>query len=182
MKTKKKKKQIKSYLVFTLENELFAVDVKKVMSLENMKDVTHVPKSEKHLRGVINLRGEIIPVIDTHVKFNMDKFKQTTKTSIVVLQIRWNKFENIKLGLIVDKVNAVVGIPGNKILPPPEIGNSYKSKYITGIYKSGDDSNLIMLIDIEKALSINELSLIAQASENNDKAVQDNTVLELADD
>lgn len=172
MKTKKKKKRIKSYLVFTLEDELFAINVKKVMSLESIKDITHVPKSESHMKGVMNLRGEIIPVIDSHVKFGLGKYSITMKSGILILRICWSEFETIKLGFIVDKVNEVIQIPGNKILPPPEIGDSYKSKYVTGVYQNNSDSNLIMLLDIEKALSINELFLLSKTDEDKKHAAQ----------
>lgn len=167
MKVKHKKKQLKSYLVFTLEDEQFAINVKKVLSIERMKDITHVPKSDAHMKGIMNLRGEIIPVIDSHAKLGLSGFNFTMKSGILILNIKWSKYETIKLGFTVDKINEVIQIPTNKILPPPEVGDSYKSKYITGVYQKKHDSTLIMLLDIKKALSINELFLLSK--ENEDK-------------
>jgi len=170
MKAKKKKKQAKSYLVFTLEDERFAINVKKVLSLEKMKDITPVPKSDKHMKGIMNLRGEIIPVIDSHVKFGLSGFNFTMKSGILILHIKWSKYETIKLGFTVDKINEVIQIPKHKILPPPEIGDSYKSKYVTGVYQAKSNSDLIMLLDIEKALSINELFIIDKINEEKRQA------------
>lgn len=179
MKAKKKKKQAKSYLVFTLEDEQFAINVKKVLSIEKMKDITHVPKSDKHMKGIMNLRGEIIPVIDSHVKFNLSGFNFTMKSGILILHLKWSDFETIKLGFTVDKINEMLQIPKGKILPPPEIGSSYKSKYITGVYQKKSDSDLIMLLDIEKALSINELFIIDKINEDKaQKAEQEENALE----
>lgn len=170
MKAKKKKKQSKSYLVFTLEGERFAINVKKVLSIEKMKDITNVPKSDKHMKGIMNLRGEIIPVIDSHVKFNLSGFNFTMKSGILILHIKWSKYETIKLGFTVDKINEVLQIPTHKILPPPEIGDSYKSRYVTGVYQKNADSDLIMLLDIEKALSINELFILDKINEEKRQA------------
>ncbi len=180
MKAKKKKKQVKSYLVFTLEDEQFAINVKKVISIEKMKDITPVPKSDKHMKGIMNLRGEIIPVIDSHVKFGLSGFNFTMKSGILILDIKWSAYETIKLGFTVDKINEVIQIPTNKILPPPEIGDSYKSKYVTGVYQKKTDSDLIMLLDIEKALSINELFILDKINEDKNQmaAHESNKLLE----
>ena len=173
MKNKKKKEgKTNSYLVFTLEDELFAINVKKVLSIEKMKDITHIPQSEPHMKGIMNLRGEIIPIIDSHEKFGLSGFNFTMKSGILILHIKWSQYETIKLGFTVDKINEVIQIPKSKILPPPEIGDSYKSKYVTGVYQKKSDSGLIMLLDIEKALSINELFLIDKINEEKEQATQ----------
>ena len=143
-----------SYLIFKLEKELFAINVKKVLSIIEMHEITKVPKSETHLKGVINLRGEIIPVIDSHVKFNLAPATITMKTSILILELAWSDFENVKVGLMIDKVEEVLRISKKEILPPPKIEDNEQSDYITGMFEHKDD-HFIMLLDVEKALALN---------------------------
>ena len=151
---KKKKRKIISYLIFTLDKELYAIHVNKVLSIVEMHEITKVPKSEPHLKGVINLRGEIIPVIDSHVKFNLAPATITMKTSILILDLIWSSFERIKIGLMIDKVEEVLRITKKQILPPPKLEDNEQSEYITGMYEHRND-DFIMLLDVEKALLLN---------------------------
>lgn len=162
---KNKKQKIDSYLVFHLQDELFAINVAKVLSILQMQKLTTVPESPDYMTGVINLRGDVIPIVDSHVKFNLDPFTVTMKTNILVLEIGRKNKKAIKLGFMVDKVNEVIQIPEKKILPPPGIGDVYQSKYITGVYQK-DENSFIMLLDIEKALSIKEIVSLKEAIEN----------------
>ncbi|MBN1253119.1 MAG: chemotaxis protein CheW [Bacteroidales bacterium] len=159
-----KKRKINSFLVFTLENELYAIHVKKVLTIVEMHDITRVPKSENYLKGVINLRGEIIPVIDSHIKFKLPPASITMKTSILILELIWSDFEKIKIGLMIDKVEEVIRITKKEILPPPKIENSQQSDYITGMFEKSNEK-FIMILDIEKALSLNSISTYKRKKE-----------------
>ena len=165
-KTKKKKNQkTDSYLVFHLQDEAFAINVGKILSILQMQKVTAIPESPDYMRGVINLRGDVIPIIDSHVKFSLDPINVTMKTNILVLEVGRKNKKKIKLGFMVDKVSEVIQISEKKILPPPGIGDVYQSKYITGVYQK-DKNNFIMLLDIEKALSLIEITLLKEAVDN----------------
>jgi len=155
-KTKKTKRKIQSYLSFTLDNEKYAIHVSRILSIVEMHNITKVPKSEAHLKGVINLRGEIIPVIDSHIKFKLSPATITMKTSILILEINWSAYEKIKLGLMIDKIDKVIKITKKQIIKPPKIDEDFKNEYVTGMYES-DDGSFIMILDIEKALSLNNL-------------------------
>lgn len=161
----KKKQKIDSYLVFKLQEESFAINVGKILSILQMRKVTKVPESPDYMKGVINLRGDVIPIIDSHVKFNLDPINVTMKTNILVLEIGRKRKKEIKLGFMVDKVHEVIQITKQKILPPPSIGDVYQSKYITGVYQK-DENDFIMLLDIEKALSIKEIISLNETIEN----------------
>ena len=154
-----------TYLVFKLQEELFAINVIKVLSILQMQHLTTVPESPDYMKGVINLRGDMIPIIDSHVKFNLDPISITTKINILILEIIWKRKKALKLGFMVDKVHEVIQIPEKKILPPPGIGDVYQSRYITGVYKK-DENSFIMLLDIEKALSIKEIISLKETIEN----------------
>ncbi len=162
---KKNKNKTDSYLVFNLQEELFAINVGKVLSILEMQKVTAVPESPDYMKGVINLRGSVIPIIDSHVKFNLEPISISMKTNILVLEIGRQKKKALKLGFLVDKVNEVIQIPDKKILPPPGIGDIYQSRYITGIFQK-DKNTFIMLLDIEKALSIKEITSLKEVAEN----------------
>ena len=127
-----------------------------------MQKLTTVPESPNYMKGVINLRGEVIPIIDSHIKFNLDPINITMKTNILVLDLGKKRKKIIKLGFLVDKVNEVIQIPEKKILPPPGIGDVFQSEYITGTYQK-DLKSFIMILDIEKALSINEIVSLKEA-------------------
>ncbi len=156
MSKKSKKVKINSYLVFELGNEQFAIHVKKVLSILEMKNITKIPQTPDYMKGIINLRGNVLPVIDSHVKFNLPPLKINMKTSILVLELKNENTKPIKLGLMVDKVNEVLQIEKGKIQAPPNIGNAHNLNYISGIFKK-DDKSFIMLINIDKVLSVEEM-------------------------
>ena len=133
--SKKKKKTIYAHIVFTMFNENFAISVKKLLNILEMQKITKVPEAPPYMKGVINLRGEVLPVIDSHIKFNNDALEITPETCILVLEIITGKDSITKLGLMVDQVDAVIEITPENTLPPPGIGESYQSKYITGMFQ-----------------------------------------------
>lgn len=155
------KKQI-SYLSFRLGDEIFAANVSKVLNILEMTKITKVPKAPAHMKGVINLRGTVLPVIDTRVKLGLTPTDVTVNTCILVLEVDVEG-EILQVGALVDAVSEVLEIESEEILPPPSIGNRFKSDFITGVYKLNDE-NFIMIFDLDKLFSVNETQTLNEIS------------------
>lgn len=149
--------KINSYLTFKLDDEYFAANVGKVLNILEMTKITKVPKAPSYMKGVINLRGAVLPLIDTRVKFDMPETEFTTNTCILVLEIDVNG-DNIQVGALVDSVHEVIEIEDGQIMPPPSIGNKYKSEFIEGIAKV--DEEFVMILNMDLIFSTDELSLL----------------------
>ncbi|MEZ5071381.1 MAG: chemotaxis protein CheW [Bacteroidales bacterium] len=156
MKTEKTTK-MNTYLSFVLDSEVFATDVKYVLEILENRPVTKVPRTPDYIRGVINLRGSVLPVVDLRTIFNLPLKKEDKDTIIVVLSVDMNG-ERITLGGLVDSVSEVMEINEATIEPPPSIGSSYKAKFIEGMLKKEED--FIMLLDVDKIFSDQELSAV----------------------
>jgi len=154
MKTENRK-DIK-VIVFQLGDEEYAVSVHQVGSIERMQPITRVPQMEAFIKGVINLRGVITPVIDIRVRFGLKERESTESTRIIVVYL-----DDMEVGLIVDAANDVMDIPENTIEPAPEVIGAVNNDYIAGVAKV--DDRLLILLDLEKVLSpddINELKTV----------------------
>lgn len=149
-----KKSEINSYLTFKLGDEEFALHVNKVLNILEMTKITQVPKAPDYMKGVINLRGMVLPVVDTRIKFNMSETVYTDKTCIVVLELMFAD-EKVYVGALVDQVVAVLEIGDNEIQPPPSIGDKYKSQFISGMVNT--DEKFIMILDMEKLFTGEEI-------------------------
>ena len=149
--------QINSYLTFKLDEEFFSANVSKVLEILELVKITRVPKAPDFMRGVINLRGEVLPVIDTRIKFGLPGTEETSETCIVVVEIEMEG-ENLKTGILVDSVEEVLEIEPKEILPPPSIGNQYKSAFINGMIKS--DDQFLMILDVDKILTTKEIDIL----------------------
>lgn len=145
-----KKNVIQSYLTFKLGEEFFAVNVRNVLNILELSKITKVPQAPLYMKGVINLRGSVLPLIDTRVKFGMTETEFTGNTCIMVLEIHTEK-ENIKVGALADSVQEVIELQENMIIPPPTIGSRYRSSYIDGMAKVLDD--IIMVLNVENIFS-----------------------------
>ncbi len=146
-----------SYLTFKLENELFAINVSKVLEILEVKPITKIPKSPPFMKGVINLRGNILPVIDTRNKFCMPQEDFTIDTCIIVLNINAGN-ESLLVGAIVDSVQKVIDIPEDSIQPSSSIGAIYREDFINGIGKIDED--FIMILNIDKVFSAEEIAVM----------------------
>jgi purine-binding chemotaxis protein CheW len=150
--------KINSYLTFQVGKEYFCTSVGNVTNILEMVRITHVPKSPLYLKGVINLRGSILPVVDARIKFGMQDTEYTNNTCILVLELML-KNEIIKMGAIVDSVLEVLDINESEIMPPPSIGTNYKTEIVKGMINR--DGNFIMLIDVSKVFLEDE-TIISQ--------------------
>lgn len=136
-----------SYLIFQLHNERFAVHVGKVLNILELVPITKVPKSPEYLKGVINLRGSVLGVMDIKMKFDFPNTDYTKETSILVLQVTIDK-DSADVGAIVDSVHDVIEVDEKQILPPLSVGIKFKSDFVTGIIKHKEQ--FIMVLDIDK--------------------------------
>lgn len=153
--------KINSYLTFKLGDEIFGANVAKVLNILEMTKITKVPKSPPYMKGVINLRGSVLPLIDTRIKFDLGETEYTTSTCILVLDIELSN-ESVHVGALVDSVQEVIEIDDNQIQPPPSIGSKYKSEFIEGMAKINNE--FIMLLNMDMIFSTQEISLLRESS------------------
>ena len=139
------------YMTFKLAKEEYALQILKVREIIGLMDITRVPRTEGFVRGVINLRGKVISVVDLRVKFGMPKVDATDQTVIIVVQFRHGG-NDMTMGILVDEVVEVLDIKGEQIEPPPSFGAAtIDTDYILGVGKT--DMRVIFLLDIDKVLS-----------------------------
>jgi len=153
-------KALNSYLSFKLGEEIFAANVSKVLNILEMTKITKVPKAPPYMKGVINLRGTVLPVIDTRIKFGLSATEMTANTCILVLEVEVED-DHLQVGGLVDSVQEVLEIEDHQILPPPNIGNRFRSEFITGMYKLNEEQ-FIMLLNMDKIFSVDDLTLLGE--------------------
>lgn len=137
------------FLTFSLGKEEYGIEIMYVTEIIGIQPITEIPEMQIFVKGIINLRGKIIPVIDVRIRFNKEYKDYNDRTCIIVIDIK-----DISVGLIVDSVSEVITIPEKDILPPPEVNNTFQNKYIKNIGKVGDEVKL--LINSEKLISDNK--------------------------
>lgn len=142
------------YLTFQLINETYGIDIKNVKEIIQMQKVTPIPNSYNFIRGIINLRGSIVPVIELKKKFNLAVEEDTEKTAIIVMKIMLKEGLFQTIGIVIDEVKEVVDISSSDIEPPPDIGININNNFIAGIYKHG--KGVIILLDIIKIFTEDE--------------------------
>ncbi|MCE1188878.1 MAG: chemotaxis protein CheW [Ignavibacteria bacterium] len=152
--------EVRPYLTFTLEKELFAVDVAKVREVLDYTTITKIPRTPEYMRGVINLRGSVVPVIDLRLKFGMEKCEHTIKTCIIVLEISFED-ELLILGALADSVEEVFELEPSQIEPPPRLGTKFKAEFLHGMGKR--DEQFLMILDIDKVFSTEDLLLVQES-------------------
>lgn len=146
--------KIQTYLSFKMSEEVFAINVSKVMNILEMQHITRVPKTLPYMKGVINLRGTVLPVVDLRVKFGLPEKEFTVDTSIIVLNIE-KEGDPLMLGILVDSVREVLEFKDEDIAPSPTIGTKYNSGFIQGMYRI--DDRFIMILDIDKVFSVDDI-------------------------
>jgi purine-binding chemotaxis protein CheW len=144
------------YLTFKLAKEGFALDVAKVREILDFTNITRVPQTPSFMKGVINLRGSVVPVIDMRLKFGMSETEKTVNTCIVVVEVELDN-ETIILGALADSVQEVVEMEPDQIEPAPKIGARLNTDFIKGMGKRDDE--FIMILDIDKIFSADEIRM-----------------------
>lgn len=142
------------YLTFSLAGEEYGIGILKVKEIIGLMTITPVPQTPGYVRGVINLRGKVIPVIDLRSKFGMADAEYTERTCIIVVEIRLAE-RNIAMGIVVDSVSEVLNIKGGEIEDTPSFGARLDTEYILGMAKSG--SGVKILLDIDKVMGGTDL-------------------------
>lgn len=148
------------YLTFKLGAEEYGLEILKVQEIIKMMDITHVPRTPAFVRGVINLRGKVIPVVDLRLKFGMESRETTDKTCVIVVQVSHagSASGSVTMGTIVDEVSEVLDIGGEQLEPAPEFGTTVDTDFILGMGKVA--KKVVMLLDIDKVLSSGELAAV----------------------
>ena len=146
------------YLSFQLGGEEYGVEILKVQEINGITEVTRVPRTPPFVRGVINLRGKVIPVIDLRAKLCMETVEDTEKTCNIVVQVQRDGMA-VTMGVIVDDVSEVLDISAQQIAPPPSFGSGVDADFIIGMAKI--EKNVVILLDIEKVLSGSDWQSIA---------------------
>ncbi|MFC5448361.1 chemotaxis protein CheW [Paenibacillus aestuarii] len=149
----------KKVIVFALGSEEYGVEVEKVRTIERMQPMTRVPKAPEFIKGVINLRGVVIPIIDLRARFGLELKEYTDATRIIIVSA--GEFE---VGLIVDTANDVIDIDSDHIDNPPEVVGGIRAKYLDGIARVGD-SRLLVLLNLEQVLDRQEIQQLERAEQ-----------------
>jgi len=149
------------YLTFRLQEEIFAVDVANIREILDFTSVTKVPKTAEFMRGVINLRGSVVPVIDMRLKFGMPKTEKTVSTCIIVMEIS-QEDETVVLGSLADAVLEVLELDSEQIVPAPRIGTRIKTDFIKGMGKHND--HFIIILDIDRIFSFGKIHALQEDS------------------
>ena len=146
------------YLTFSLANEEYGIGILKIKEIIGMMPITTVPQTPDFVKGVINLRGKVIPVLDLRRRFDMEPVDYTERTCIIVVDIA-SETRNVMIGVVVDSVSEVLNIKADVIEETPSFGTKLSTDYILGMAKIG--KGVKILLDIDKVLGADEISLLA---------------------
>jgi purine-binding chemotaxis protein CheW len=138
------------YLTFSIGKETYGVEIKYVIEIIGIQTITEIPELPEYIKGIINLRGKIIPVMDVRLRFKKEPIEYNDRTCVIIVDIN-----DTSIGLIVDKVAEVIIIPDQDIVEPPQMNKGSKNRYIKNMGKVGDDVKL--LLDCERLLTEDEL-------------------------
>lgn len=150
------------YLTFKLGEEIFAIDVSEVREILEFSSITKVPQTPEFMRGVINLRGSVVPVIDLRLNFGMSCTQQTVNTCIIVVEVNLGG-ELVVLGALADSVQEVVDMEPDHIEPAPHLGTKLNTEFIKGMGKIGND--FVMILDIDRVFSAEDIALATGAAQ-----------------
>lgn len=158
-----KANMVSQYLIFSLANELFAVGTLRVREIIEYGNVTSVPMMPSFIRGVINLRGAVVPVIDLNARFGRARTEISRRTCVVILEVQAEGDTHI-LGIVVDAVSAVRQIDSTNVEPPPSFGTRIRADFIDGMAKV--NGNFVILLDLGKVLSVEEIAMLGDVSQS----------------
>ena len=152
--------ETQQYLTFVLAGEVFAMGILAIKEIIEYANLTEVPMMPGYVRGVINLRGAVVPVIDLSVRFGKSPSPVTKRTCIVIIEIAASGERHV-FGVVVDAVNAVLDIPGAEIEPPPAFGASVRTDFIHGMGKV--NGKFVILLDVDHVLATDEMEVLVEA-------------------
>ncbi len=143
------------FLTFVLNDEVYGIEILKVREIIGLMDITNVPQTPNYMKGVINLRGKVIPIIDLRLKFSMPEGEHTQETCTIVVEV-----DSTSIGIIVDNVSEVMEIKGEEIENAPQFGQGIDADFIIGLGKTKEA--IVILLDIAKVLSEEELAIVEE--------------------
>lgn len=149
--------QSREFLVFSLGDEEYAIDILKAQEIRGYENVTRIANTPDFIKGVTNLRGVIVPIVDLRIKFNLSSVEYGSQTVVIVVNVA-----NRIVGVVVDGVSDVMTLSPEQIKPAPEFSLSLSSDYLSGLASVGE--RMLVLVDIEKLLSSEELALVERAA------------------
>jgi purine-binding chemotaxis protein CheW len=152
---------LSQYLTFTLREELFALNIGSVKEVLEHTKITKVPRTPAFMKGVINLRGHAVPIVDMRLKFGMSEGEITVNTCIIIVEVAAGQGEIVQIGALVDSVREVIEMKENEVEPPPKMGLSVDTDFIRGMAKQEED--FVLILDVEKIFSSDELAAVSEA-------------------
>jgi len=152
------------YLTFKLAEEIYALDIGKVREVLDFTTVTKVPRTPDFMRGVINLRGSVVPVVDLRLKFGMSATERTVNTCVIITEVTVDNDTTV-LGALADSVQEVIDLGPADISPPPKIGTKLRTEFLRGMGRR--DDRFILLLDVDKVFSADELSVVQTSQGDN---------------
>lgn len=156
---------INTFLSFIVCGELYAVNVSKVLEVLEKQGITRVPNAPDYIKGIINFRGEVVPVFESRRKFNLPSRSEDEPFVIIVLDLS-HESELFRIGAMVDRVKDVISIDESEIKPVPPMSKEFNTEFLDGIFKQGE--HFIMLLDVEKVFTGNELSVLKEVNSQNE--------------
>ena len=150
------------YLTFLLSGEMYAIGILNIKEIIEYGSLTEVPMMPSFIRGVINLRGSVVPVVDLSARFGRNKTEVSRRTCIVIIEVQNNDESKQDIGVMVDSVSEVLEIPRSEIEPPPAFGAKIRVDFIHGMGKVA--GKFVIILDADKVLSVDELSMLGQAA------------------
>jgi len=147
------------YLTFRLEEELFALDIGKVREVLDFTSPTRIPQTPDYMRGVINLRGSVVPVVDLRLKLGMVMAEKTVHTCVIIVEVEMGG-EKVVMGAMADAVQEVLDLEPDQIEPAPRIGTGLDTDFVNGMGKHGDQ--FIIILDIDKVFSIDDMEMLRE--------------------
>ncbi|MDV6319090.1 chemotaxis protein CheW [Chromohalobacter sp. HP20-39] len=150
--------QSQEYLVFSLGSEEYAVDILKVQEIRGYENVTRIANAPDFIKGVTNLRGVIVPIVDLRIKFHLDKVEYEGQTVVIVVNVA-----DRVVGIVVDGVSDVMTLSADQIKPAPEFGETLSADYLSGLGSLED--RMLVIVDIEKLLTSEEMALVEQQAQ-----------------
>lgn len=154
--------ETEQFLTFIVDNEEYGVDILCVQEIRGWESATPIPNAPEHVKGVINLRGTIVPIIDLRQCFGMDAIEYTPLTVVIVLKVNSKKGERV-MGIVVDAVSDVYSLSEKDMKPAPDIGSSMNTDVIKGLVSV--DEKMVILLNIDKLLTIDDIPNLSKLSE-----------------
>ncbi len=156
-----KEDNIRQFLTFYLKDELFCLPIELIKEIIGFSKLTHVPMVPDFIKGIINLRGLVVPVIDLSIRFGWDASEVNKRSCIVILELAHEE-QTLEIGVSIDSVSEVIELTENDIGPAPSFGSKIRTDFISKMIKIEDE--FVVVLDVEKVLSIDELSMMQEVS------------------